>query len=66
MTDAKQAQRLIEALNYDYAHAIDDDRIEAWPDFFGIGLRLMVPCQRTGRGHIIAVTKLLGILQRGD
>lgn len=34
MTDAKEAQRLIEALNYDYAHAIDDDRIEAWPDFF--------------------------------
>lgn len=34
MTDVTQAQRLIEALNADYAHAIDDDRLEAWPDFF--------------------------------
>jgi len=26
--------RQIEALIYDYAHCIDDDRLEQWPDFF--------------------------------
>ena len=42
MTDASEARRLIEALNYDYAHAIDDDRIEAWPDFFTADGRYVV------------------------
>lgn len=27
-------QRKIETLIYDYAHCIDDDRLEEWPDFF--------------------------------
>lgn len=26
--------RQIESLIYDYAHCIDDDRLEEWPDFF--------------------------------
>ena len=32
--DARDAERAIEALIHDYAHAIDDDRLEEWPDFF--------------------------------
>lgn len=28
------ARRAIEALIHDYAHTIDDDRLEEWPDFF--------------------------------
>lgn len=34
MTDEAEARRLIEALNSAYAHAIDDDRLEQWPEFF--------------------------------
>lgn len=30
----EQAQRRIEDLIHDYAHCIDDDRLESWPDFF--------------------------------
>jgi len=33
MNDQK-AESLIRALIYDYAHCIDDDRLEEWPDFF--------------------------------
>jgi anthranilate 1,2-dioxygenase small subunit len=29
-----EARRRIEDLNADYAHCIDDDRLEEWPDFF--------------------------------
>ena len=29
-----QAERLIRGLIHDYAHCIDDDRLEEWPDFF--------------------------------
>lgn len=32
--DEQQAEQLIRALIYDYAHCIDDDRLEEWPDFF--------------------------------
>ncbi len=32
--DSEQARRRITDLIYDYAHCIDDDRIEEWPDFF--------------------------------
>jgi anthranilate 1,2-dioxygenase small subunit len=28
------AEKLIEGLIYDYAHCIDDDELENWPDFF--------------------------------
>lgn len=36
MTDKTEqdAERLIQGLIYDYAHCIDDDRLEEWPDFF--------------------------------
>jgi len=35
MTPAELTRRLeIEALYTDYAHCLDDDRLEAWPDFF--------------------------------
>jgi anthranilate 1,2-dioxygenase small subunit len=30
----QEAERLIRGLIYDYAHCIDDDRLEEWPDFF--------------------------------
>ena len=30
----QDSERLIQALIYDYAHCIDDDRLEEWPDFF--------------------------------
>jgi anthranilate 1,2-dioxygenase small subunit len=32
--DSEQAKRAIEALIHDYAHTIDDDRLEEWPDYF--------------------------------
>ena len=32
--DIEDAKQAIETLIYDYAHAIDDDRLEEWPDFF--------------------------------
>ncbi len=32
--DEEEIRRSIEALIHDYAHAIDDDRLEEWPDFF--------------------------------
>ena len=32
--DARGARRRIEELIHDYAHCIDDDRLEQWPDFF--------------------------------
>ncbi len=32
--NADEARRRIEDLNSDYAHCIDDDRLEEWPDFF--------------------------------
>ncbi len=32
--DSEQARRRITDLIYDYAHCIDDDRLEQWPDFF--------------------------------
>ena len=32
--DAESARRQIEELIHDYAHCIDDDRLEAWPNFF--------------------------------
>ena len=32
--NGEEARREIEALVHDYAHAIDDDRLEEWPDFF--------------------------------
>ena len=32
--DEIEAERRITALIYDYAHCIDDDRLEEWPDFF--------------------------------
>ena len=32
--DLTEAQRLAEALNRDYAHCIDDDRLEEWPSMF--------------------------------
>lgn len=32
--DIQTAERLITGLIYDYAHCIDDDRLEEWPDFF--------------------------------
>ncbi len=31
---SRDAERAIEALIHDYAHAIDDGRLEEWPDFF--------------------------------
>jgi anthranilate 1,2-dioxygenase small subunit len=35
MTPAEMAQRLeLEALYTEYAHCLDDDRLEEWPDFF--------------------------------
>jgi len=30
----QEAERSIRGLIYDYAHCIDDDRLEEWPDFF--------------------------------
>ena len=30
----QEAERLIRGLIYDYAHCIDDDRLEEWPGFF--------------------------------
>ena len=30
----QEAERLIRGLIYDYAHCIDDDRLEDWPGFF--------------------------------
>jgi anthranilate 1,2-dioxygenase small subunit len=30
----QEAERLIRGLIHDYAHCIDDDRLEDWPDFF--------------------------------
>lgn len=30
----QEAERRIQALIHDYAHCIDDDRLEEWPDFF--------------------------------
>jgi len=30
----EEAERQIRNLIYDYAHCIDDDRLEEWPDFF--------------------------------
>ncbi len=30
----QEAESRIRALIYDYAHCIDDDRLEEWPDFF--------------------------------
>jgi anthranilate 1,2-dioxygenase small subunit len=32
--EIQNAERLIHRLIYDYAHCIDDDRLEEWPDFF--------------------------------
>ena len=32
--EEQEAERLIRGLIYDYAHCIDDDRLEEWPDFF--------------------------------
>ena len=32
--DETEARLAIEALIHDYAHTIDDDRLEAWPDLF--------------------------------
>ncbi len=32
--EAQDAKRAIEVLIHDYAHTIDDDRLEEWPEFF--------------------------------
>ena len=37
-----RTRRRIEELIHDYAHCIDDDRLEAWPDFFTEACRYVV------------------------
>ena len=32
--DSSEARKQIKDMIYDYAHCIDDDRLEEWPDFF--------------------------------
>lgn len=34
LTTEQKAEQLIHELIYDYAHCIDDDRLEEWPNFF--------------------------------
>jgi anthranilate 1,2-dioxygenase small subunit len=40
--DAETARRRIEDMIHDYAHCIDDDRLEEWPDFFTEDCRYQV------------------------
>jgi anthranilate 1,2-dioxygenase small subunit len=40
--DAETARRRIEDLNHDYAHCIDDDRLEEWPAFFTADCRYLI------------------------
>lgn len=56
MTDQAEAQRLIEALNRDYVHAIDDDRLEEWPAFFtGDGRYVITTRENLARGLPVGV-----------
>jgi anthranilate 1,2-dioxygenase small subunit len=41
MTDEERRRR-IEDLIHDYAHAIDDDRLEEWPGFFTADCRYLI------------------------
>jgi anthranilate 1,2-dioxygenase small subunit len=40
--DRETARRRIEDMIHDYAHCIDDDRLEEWPDFFTADCRYRI------------------------
>jgi anthranilate 1,2-dioxygenase small subunit len=50
------ARRAIEDLIADYAHAIDDDRLEAWPDFFTAdGTYTIMPRESHAKGYAVGI-----------
>ena len=56
MTERDDAQRLIEALNRDYAHTIDDDRLEEWPGLFTAdGRYVLTTRENVARGLPVGV-----------
>ena len=53
-----EVRRRIEALIVDYAHAIDDDRVEEWPEFFA------EPCSyRIIDRHAFAKGRVVGVME---
>jgi anthranilate 1,2-dioxygenase small subunit len=55
MADAAIRQR-IEDFIHDYAHCIDDDRLEQWPDFFTESCRyLIIDRENYARGSVVGV-----------
>jgi anthranilate 1,2-dioxygenase small subunit len=54
--DALAAERAILDLIGAYAHAIDDDRLEEWPDFFTAdGRYTIMPCDSHAKGYPVGI-----------
>lgn len=52
----EEVRRAIEDLIADYAHAIDDDRLEAWPDFFTAdGTYTLMPRESHAKGFAVGI-----------
>lgn len=67
MTVAPELQQRVEDLMADYAHAIDDDNVEAWPDFFTEdALYLVTTREAEALGYAMAIMRCNGIGQIRD
>ncbi len=54
--DKIAAKSAIVDLINDYAHAIDDDRLEQWPDFFTTdGRYTIIPCDSHAKGYPVGI-----------
>ena len=67
MTITPELQHRVEDLMADYAHAIDDDNVEAWPDFFtNDALYIITTRESEARGYAMAIMRCEGIGQIRD
>ncbi|MCA8929408.1 MAG: aromatic-ring-hydroxylating dioxygenase subunit beta [Alphaproteobacteria bacterium] len=67
MTITPELQQRVEDLLADYAQAIDDDNVEAWPDFFtDDALYLVTTLEAESRGYPMAIMRCQGIGQIRD
>lgn len=52
----EEARRAIEDLFADYAHTIDDDRLEEWPSFFTKdGTYTIIPRENYAKGQVVGI-----------
>ncbi|MBM3485775.1 MAG: aromatic-ring-hydroxylating dioxygenase subunit beta [Alphaproteobacteria bacterium] len=52
----EETRRAIEDLLADYAHAIDDDRLEEWPSFFTAdGTYTIIPRENQAKGQVVGI-----------